>query len=546
MAADQTLRAIITVLDRTSEPIRQINTRFAAMSSPLRQIGSRISELGELTGIKNIGEHAGAALEKVRGLGEGLLAMAGPLAALSAAGSVAGLVEIAKSTGEFAEKLDIGAAMTGIASEKLAGWHYAAGLVNIDVDRMDKGFAYLNRTISEAASGKARDAEQILKNMGFSNTPGHLVSTADALKGVAAEVKHLVDTGQIQLATEIMAKLFGARQGAQLLPLFEQGPEEINKTLKEAQEAGISLTAAQTAAGHGFMESYKAMTASVEGLKIAIGDELFPVLTPVIEAMRQWLNTNREWIATGIGDAIRDFSGWVKSVDWSSVGESLRGIAADAKWVVQELGGIGPVIAIIAGISLAPTILAFGELGGAVAAASGKFLLFPVASFVGSLATLVPAMTGLRDVWVALDIAMDANPIGAVVAAAALLAGIGYEVYEHWEKVEALFARIGKAFSWISSHISAPGGSVPGGYVDPTSGMFIPDLGAGGAAVKPPLSTLPGAAAAAGAGAAGAQGETKVTVDFKNLPPNAAVSTESRGSAAAADVNVGYAMGLGG
>ena len=96
MALDQTLRAIITVLDRTSEPIRQINTRFAAMSSPLREIGSRIGELAELSGIKNIGENAKEALEHIHHLGEGLLEMAGPLAALGAAGSVAGLVENSK------------------------------------------------------------------------------------------------------------------------------------------------------------------------------------------------------------------------------------------------------------------------------------------------------------------------------------------------------------------------------------------------------------------------------------------------------------------
>ena len=88
MASDQTLRAIITVLDRTSEPIRQINARFAAMSAPLRQIQSRVGELGELTGITRIGESAKNALEHVRGLGEGLLHMAEPLVALGAAASV--------------------------------------------------------------------------------------------------------------------------------------------------------------------------------------------------------------------------------------------------------------------------------------------------------------------------------------------------------------------------------------------------------------------------------------------------------------------------
>ena len=78
-----------------------------------------------------------------------------------------------------------------MATEMLAGWHYAAGLVNVNVSQLDKGLTFLNRNINEAASGKAKDVEKILGHMGFSNTPGHLVGTADALKAIAAKAKHL-------------------------------------------------------------------------------------------------------------------------------------------------------------------------------------------------------------------------------------------------------------------------------------------------------------------------------------------------------------------
>ncbi len=441
MASDQTLRAIITVLDRTAEPVHAINARFQAMSLPLREIGSRISEFAEETGLKAIAEHARGAWEHVSQLGERLRDIAGPLAALGAAGSIAGLAEITKSAAEFAEKLNIGSRMTGIASEQLAGWHYAAGLVNIDVERLDRGFTFLNRNIADAAGGKAKDVQTILSHMGFHNTPGHLVSTADALKAVAAEAQHLVNSGQVELATSMMAKLFGARSGAQLLPLFEQGPEALAKTLQEAQEAGISLTSAQTAGGVAFMEQYKAMRASVEGLKIAIGSELFPVLTPIIEHAREWLNVNREWIATKVGEVVQDHSATrCAGLDWAGIGEDIKSIASAARWVVQEVGGIGPAAAIVAAISVAPAILAFTELGGSVAVAASKLLLFPAASFVATLATLAcRRLASVRDVFVALDIAMDANPIGAIVLGATLLAGAAYEIYQHWDGLVEFF-----------------------------------------------------------------------------------------------------------
>ncbi len=58
---------------------------------------------------------------------------------------------------------------------------------------------------------------------------------------------------------------------------------------------------------------------------------------------------------------------------------------------------------------------------------------------------------------------------------------------------------------------------------------------------QPPLSTLPGAPAAAGAAVA-PKGETKMTIDFKNMPRGTALSTVSRGTATPPQVDVGYAM----
>jgi hypothetical protein len=502
--------------------------------------------LGELTGIKNIGEHAKGALEQVRHLGEGLLEMAGPLAALGAAGSVAGLVEIAKSTGEFAEKLALASGKTGIATEQLAGWHYAAGLVNVDIDQFDRGLMFLNRNISEAAAGKAKDLQNILHHMGFSNTPAHLVNTADGLKAVAAEVKHLSDGGQIQLATDMMAKLFGERQGAQLLPLFEQGPEKIAEILKEAKENGVTMTDAQAAAGLKFEDSYKAMEASVMGLKIAIGTALMPALTPAIEGMREFLNDHRAEIARDLGRAVGYISAELKGITWDNVKADIKEFGGDVKWVIDKIGGIGPAIAIVGTFTMAPTIMEFLRLGGTVGKVATQFVLFPVAALIADFAKALPAIRDMKGAMAALSAAMDANPIGVVIIGAALVAAAAYEIIENWKPIEAFFGDLWKnvvahfhdawgeikpivdsidhAVSWVGNHLPGGGGAV----ID-------------GMPLGPPLSALPGAAAAAGGGA---QGETKVTVDFKNLPPGATVSTESRGSASAPDVNVGPAMGM--
>jgi hypothetical protein len=58
MAYEQTLRAIITVLDRTAEPLHRINERLERLSEPIRHIGDRLGVLAEESGLRTIGEHA--------------------------------------------------------------------------------------------------------------------------------------------------------------------------------------------------------------------------------------------------------------------------------------------------------------------------------------------------------------------------------------------------------------------------------------------------------------------------------------------------------
>jgi hypothetical protein len=54
MASDQTLRAIITVLDKTAAPFRAINERIERLGAPLRHIGDRLTALAEETGLRGI------------------------------------------------------------------------------------------------------------------------------------------------------------------------------------------------------------------------------------------------------------------------------------------------------------------------------------------------------------------------------------------------------------------------------------------------------------------------------------------------------------
>ena len=68
-----------------------------------------------------------------------------------------------------------------------------------------------------------------------------------------------------------------------------------------------------------------------------------------------------------------------------------------------------------------------------------RLALLPVAGLVSSFTTLIPTIRSLRDIWLAFDLAMSANPLGAAIVAAVALGAAAYEVYEHWAAITELF-----------------------------------------------------------------------------------------------------------
>src|ERR1700688_2975104 len=155
--ADSIFRNIITVLDRASEPIRAINSRIMSLGAPVRHFAAGLSEVGATAGFPQViaqAENTGAALGRMRGQVMGLL---GPLAALGAAGSIAGLAEMAKHAAGFGAQLFDASKKIGISGQSLAAYHYAAQLAGVATETVDVSMSRLNRNMALAAGGKNKE-----------------------------------------------------------------------------------------------------------------------------------------------------------------------------------------------------------------------------------------------------------------------------------------------------------------------------------------------------------------------------------------------------
>ena len=164
--------------------------------------------------------------------------------------------------------------------------------------------------------------------------------------------------------------------------------------------AGVRMTAAD--------EQWANLMQNLDLLRATVGETLLPLVNRVIPRL-----------ATGL----KSLRGWAEA------NKGLSKFAAEAAaWGAAILIPLGAIAMLGASLSFissyVPLVLK---------------LLNPVR--LVSLAT--KAWSGY--LWV-LNAAMDANPIVLFVAAAAALAVAGYEVYEHWSTVKAVFKAVGAEF----------------------------------------------------------------------------------------------------
>tara|TARA_Y100000310_G_scaffold2728_1_gene3538 strand:- start:5985 stop:7748 length:1764 start_codon:yes stop_codon:yes gene_type:complete len=172
--------------------------------------------------------------------------------------------------------------------------------------------------------------------------------------------------------------IFG-KAGTELLPLFAQGAEGIERMREKARELGIVFDQDAADAAAELSDAMTTLKGTFDGVKIAIAKELVPILTPFIERVQEVIGTVREWIE--------------KNPELSNK-------------IVIATAAIGGLLAI-----LGPLLI---MLPGIIAGA-------------GLLGTAFGVLLG---------------PIGLVVAAIAGLIAVGVLVWKNWDWIGAFFKKL--------------------------------------------------------------------------------------------------------
>lgn len=232
--------------------------------------------------IKDAGDAAKDAESKVSGFGKaakaaGIAAAAAFAAATAAAISAAkALVDMAVGGAEYADEVLTLSTQTGIATDKLQEYMYAAELVDVSTETLTKSMAKNIKSMKSASDGSAAYAEAY-EQLGVS-----VVDANGALRDGETVYWEAIDAlGRIENETErdaIAMQLFG-KSAQELNPLIEAGASRMQELGKSAQAAGYVI-------GDDMLNAYGALDDQLQYLSVgataaknALGTVLLPVLT---------------------------------------------------------------------------------------------------------------------------------------------------------------------------------------------------------------------------------------------------------------------------
>ena len=232
-----------------------------------------ISRLGVVLGLDTgeFNEKLGLATEKLEKFSSSLKTGLG-LAAVAATGFI---IEATKKAAEYADEMGKAAQKVGVTTEALSKLKYAADLSDVSFEGLQTGLKKLSVNMESAATGNKAMGDAF-KSFGISvtNSKGDLKSADDVLYSLADKFAKMPDGVQ---KTAMAVKVFG-KAGQDMIPMLNQGSEELKRLGIEASNFGKVVTNETAKQAEEFNDNMKRMKEAVEGASIAIGNKLIPSL----------------------------------------------------------------------------------------------------------------------------------------------------------------------------------------------------------------------------------------------------------------------------
>ncbi|PLZ02563.1 hypothetical protein CY652_10655 [Burkholderia sp. WAC0059] len=344
------LSITITAIDKATAVAQKVNKSIAQVTKPIADVRQSVAAFSKETGLDKLGrsvEKVGTASTETA---RRIASLAPPIAALTGAGTLAGIGAIAQRFGRSAVQIKNTAYNLGMGTTELQNWQGAARLAGLSSESMTNGLMSVGNALELAQLGLKPEALAAMTQYGIGvhRLKNGSIDTARAMRDVARVASTMTNAQ----ARNRFLDAFGLQGLAPMLA-------ELDTYLAKFQQLNAAMGPDQIAKGQQYTESMVALGASIDKLTNSAGAALAPALGQVANELIP--------IADKYGPQIAN---WIESTDW-------KGGAQRVGSFVDAVGGVGPIAAGIALITFA------GPIAGALTLAG---MLKDIAAIAGGLA----------------------------------------------------------------------------------------------------------------------------------------------------------------
>lgn len=340
----ENFEAVITARDETGPTLEKAKEHVNKFAHEAEQAGHHVQRIhhpkmwGELAEhVEVTREHFHGLRESVGELGEGLAELVPAIGAFTAAWGMEQLAETAEQTAERFGEMSHEAQKLGTTVEHLHDLQSMATLTDTSVEGLDKALGKMNITMGEVIGGGNKEAASLFAHLRIDPRQFHDATDALVTFGDVFEKTSKVKGG-VEIEARMANTLFG-KGGKELIPLLNHGSEWIKEHLEEAHKHNFTPDEEQFKSLEAYNESMKGLKLSVQSFRDEVGAKLTPAFGPVIKAMDEWVQKNKDWTATAVTADIKILSDNLSAVDWRAIGGDMKFVGDKINWVVENTTG---------------------------------------------------------------------------------------------------------------------------------------------------------------------------------------------------------------
>lgn len=353
--AEAALNDMNRELDKSQAELKQSAEKTEDAAEKTEDAGRESKEAGnKIEAMGKAGEAAGKLLKGMGGMAKAAAATAtAAFAATVAAASkvVSALTSMTVEGSEYADQILTESAVTGLSTDSLQKYHYAAELVDVDVGTITNSLAKNTRQMASAQKGTGSAADAYAKlGVKVTKSNGEL---RDSEKVFWEAIDAL---GEIENETErdaLAMELFG-KSAQELNPLIEAGSDHMKELGEQAEAAGAVMSDDMLNAYGEFNDKLQELESGVDVAKRALGTALLPILDELAGAGVDLLsdfsqalldcNGDIEQMASVAGEylgkAVQMITGYIPemvTMGGELVGGLLSGIAQNLPEIVSSV-----------------------------------------------------------------------------------------------------------------------------------------------------------------------------------------------------------------